>query len=152
MSPEKGRLAKFSRMNTIYGNSGPSAAISTACKNVEAAARLLDFSYGEEGHMLVNFGIEGVSYEMVNGNPEYTEVITDNPDGLSMTNAMSIYMRCHTNGAFIQDPRYIEQYYRLPSSRKLLECGHKPIWVNTCYHLFLQHQPKVKSLQDHEQY
>jgi len=126
MSPEKGRLAKFSRMNTIYGNSGPSAAISTACKNVEAAARLLDFSYGEEGHMLVNFGIEGVSYEMVNGNPEYTEVITDNPDGLSMTNAMSIYMRCHTNGAFIQDPRYIEQYYRLPQQQEALR-----MWTQT---------------------
>lgn len=126
MTPVKGRLAKFSKMNTIYGNSGPSAAISTACKNVEAAARVLDFMYGEEGHMLVNFGIEGVSYEMVNGTPTYTAVITDNPNGLSMTNAMSLYMRCHTNGAFVQDPRYIEQYYRLPQQQEALR-----MWTQT---------------------
>ncbi len=126
MSPEEGRIAKFSKMNTIYGASGPSAAISTACENVEAAATFLDFNYGEEGHMLANFGIEGVSYTMVDGYPTYTDVIMNNPDGLSKTNAMSMYIRVHTNGAFVQDQRHLEQYYELPQQQEALG-----LWTQT---------------------
>ena len=39
-------------------------AISTNCKNLELAARFLDYGYTDEGHMLYNFGIEGESYEL----------------------------------------------------------------------------------------
>ena len=72
ISPEKDRYSKFAKMNSIYDASGTSAAISTSCKNIEAAARLLDYNFSEEGHLLANFGIEGVTYEMVDGYPTYT--------------------------------------------------------------------------------
>ena len=65
--------------------------VSSKCKNQEAAARVIDFIFSEEGTMLSNYGVEGISYEMVNGQPVLTDLITKNPDGLSMTDALAIY-------------------------------------------------------------
>jgi len=66
--------------------------ISTKCKNVEAAARLLDYYWSEEGYMLNNFGIEGTSYTMVDGKPVYTDLILKNPEGLAVNEAKAPYM------------------------------------------------------------
>ncbi len=128
ISPDSNRYSKFAKMSTIYSNSGPSAAISTACKNVEAAARLLDYNFSEEGHLLVNFGVEGVSYTMVDGYPKYTDMILNNPDGLTISQAMAQYMRSAVNGPFIQDPRYLEQYYSIPELQEAIN-----LWAQTDY-------------------
>ena len=84
--------------------------------------------YGEEGYMLNNFGIEGVSYEMVDGYPKYTDVITNNPDGLAIGQAMPLYFRASTEGPLVQDVRYIEQYYAEPAQKEALD-----VWSN-CNH------------------
>ncbi|WP_235991676.1 extracellular solute-binding protein [Metabacillus schmidteae] len=94
-----------------------SAAISGTAENPEEIVKWLDFAYSEEGHMLFNFGIEGESYEMVDGNPTYTEEITNNPDGLPMTQALGKYIRASYGGPLIQDKRYLEQYYELPEQK-----------------------------------
>ncbi len=47
---------------------------------------------------------------MVDGYPKYTDLITNNPDGLSMQHAMSRYMASAYGGPFVQDKRYFEQY------------------------------------------
>ena len=72
---KKGDTPKFGHLDTYYGLSG-SVAITTQCKDVETAARFLDYGYSEEGHLLYNFGIEGESYTMADGNPKYTDFIT----------------------------------------------------------------------------
>ncbi|WP_274653179.1 extracellular solute-binding protein [Paenibacillus humicola] len=51
----------------IQGNNV--TAITKACKNVDAALKLLDFLASDEGFKLVHYGIEGVHYDMVNGKP-----------------------------------------------------------------------------------
>lgn len=98
-----------------------SCAITTSCKNPELAARFLDYAYSEEGHNLYNFGTEGVSYEMQDGTPVYTDLIKKNPDGLSMPEAMSRYIRASGAGPFVQDKRYIEGYYFRDAQRNALE-------------------------------
>lgn len=117
---EKGATPEFGKKSFEYSEVN-SAAITTACKHPQLAARFLDYSYSEEGYMLNNFGIEGVSYEMVDGYPTYTETVTNNPDGLAMSQAMPLYFRSSTEGPFVQDVRYIEQYYQLPQQQKALE-------------------------------
>lgn len=109
------RIAKFGYCQAVWPGEGGNAAITTRCKNIEAAMQLLDYNYGPEGNVLMNFGIEGQSYNMVNGYPAYTEAIMKAP---AITQEMSKYMRGHTNGPFVQDPRYIEQYYALPQQRQ----------------------------------
>ena len=99
------------------------ASISGKCKNVELAARVLDYGYSEEGHMFYNFGIEGESYNMIDGYPTYTpEVIDFEKNGnMSIAGALSKYVRALYNGPFVQDGRYIEQYYTLDEQIKGLE-------------------------------
>lgn len=100
-----------------YPFSGIGAAVTTSAKNPEQIVKWLDYKYGEEGHMLFNFGIEGESYKMDNGYPKYTDVILNNPDKLPIAQAMAKYFQASYSGPFVQDKRYIEQFYTLPEQR-----------------------------------
>ena len=122
---EKGAKAEYGYKDTQYTGRA-SVAITTSCKNVERAARLLDYAYGEEGHMLFNFGVEGESYTMVDGEPIYTDWILNNPDGWPVGQAMSAYIRGNNNGPFIQDLRYLGQYYTMDSQKDSV-----PVWGDT---------------------
>lgn len=108
---------------TAYSGAYPgqsSAAISGSCEVPELAAKFLDYAYGEEGTLLYNFGIEGVSYEMKNGVPTYTDLIVNNPDGLTMSEAMSKYFRASGSGPFVQQENYIKGYYHRPNQMESL--------------------------------
>lgn len=50
--------------------------------------KLLDYLYSDEGMMLMNFGVEGEQYEVVDGELKYTDLIMNNPDGLSPQDAL----------------------------------------------------------------
>lgn len=121
---KKGDKVFQSQRDSFY-QSSTSVSISRDCENIEAAARLLDYGYSEEGHLLYNFGIEGVSYEMVDGYPRYLPEITNSPDGLSMQHAMSKYMASAYGGPFIQDKREYEQYLRYPEQKYAVELWSK---------------------------
>lgn len=69
-------------------------AISTQCldEKLDAAIYLLDYFFSEEGSFLTTFGVEGVTYELDDqGHPQYTDLITNNPDGLQQSQALVIY-------------------------------------------------------------
>ncbi|GAB6930229.1 extracellular solute-binding protein [Paenibacillus sp. JCM 10914] len=100
---------------------GVGAAITKANKFPVETVKWLDHKYGEEGHMLFNFGVEGVSYDMKEGYPTYTEQVMKNPEGLSITQAMSKYNLASYSGPFVQDRRYIEQYSALPQQKAAIE-------------------------------
>lgn len=68
-------------------------AVTTSCENIEAVMRLADFLFSEEGMLTMTFGVEGDTYEMVDGQPVFTEKITNDPDGKSMTDAIAKYTR-----------------------------------------------------------
>ncbi|MDF2657647.1 MAG: bacterial extracellular solute-binding protein [Paenibacillus sp.] len=66
-----------------YGPVSGSFVISKQSLHKETAIRWLDYVYAsEEGNRLMTFGLEGVTYKLVNGQPEYTEFVLNNPDGL----------------------------------------------------------------------
>jgi len=79
---------------------------------------MLDYGYSPEGHMLFNFGIEGVSYEMKDGYPAYTDLILNNPNQWAPSQALAMYTRASYFGPFVQDVRYMEQYYALPEQQE----------------------------------
>lgn len=85
---------------------GLGIAITTKCKDIEAACRWLDYHYSEEGSRLLNWGIEGVSYELdAAGIPQLTKLITGNPDGLSADVALGKYAMVSQLEAFAKDDR-----------------------------------------------
>ncbi|WP_309121570.1 extracellular solute-binding protein [Paenibacillus sp.] len=89
-----------------------SVGITPSNKNVEASAKWLDYYFSEEGHILKSFGVEGVTFNDENGYPRYSDLITKNPDGLSVGDAMNKYLRVASPAVgFVGDDRYSEQYY-----------------------------------------
>ncbi len=65
--------------------------ISSDCENVELAMGWLDFWYTEEGYRLKNYGVEGESYELVDGKVEYTDAIMNNDMDLVPAVALLLY-------------------------------------------------------------
>lgn len=104
---KKGDKPEFGHWGMLYGDSNGSSAISTQSKNKDLAAQYLDYAYSREGQLLYNFGIEGTSYNMVNGVPTYTELITKNPNGLTFAQAATGYSNVNTS--VVQDPDYFRQ-------------------------------------------
>lgn len=111
-----------------YSNAltGDTLFMTTQCKNKEAAVKFMNYGYTEEGYMLLNFGIEGESYTMVDGYPTYTELITNNPNGWSMQQALAQYTMSWNAGPFVQDKRYMEQYAARPQQKAA-----QALWAST---------------------
>lgn len=103
--PQKGMKAEFGQKDNIYPGYG-CAAITTACKNLELAAKFLDYFYSEEGQLFSNFGTEGVSYEMKDGQPVFTDVIFDETGTAAN---IGKYAWSYSTTLSIQDKRMYEQ-------------------------------------------
>ncbi len=108
---EAGAEIKYQSANPVVTVANGGTVISTKCENVEAAARLLDYFWSEEGYLLANFGIEGTSYTVVNGEEVYTDWILKNPDGLAVNEAMAHYMIAYETYPGIQALNYLKGYY-----------------------------------------
>lgn len=67
------------------------AVISSQAKDPVAAIKLLDFMISEEGSDLQNWGIEGESYEIVDGQKRFSDIIWNDPDGLEPSEAIKRY-------------------------------------------------------------
>jgi putative aldouronate transport system substrate-binding protein len=76
--------------------------VTSNCEDPAAAVRFCDFFFSPEGIDLTNWGIEGLSYEIVNGEKRPTEYISNNPDGLTPTEAQA------TIGMGINLPRVLD--------------------------------------------
>ncbi|NMA83462.1 MAG: extracellular solute-binding protein, partial [Epulopiscium sp.] len=113
----KGDYPEMGQLENPHPNAG-NVAITTQCKDVELAARFLDFAYSEEGHMLFNFGEEGVSYTMIDGYPTYTKDVLEHPNGWPIAQALAANIRGNYNGPFVQDKRYLEQYYTFDEQKQ----------------------------------
>lgn len=113
---------------------GQGAAISAETEHLEDAIRLLDFCYSQEGNTLLNWGIEGVSY-VVNpdGSKSFTETITNNPDGLTMDQAVIQYAFPSSDAPVVNDYNARKQInYALWQQEEASQ-----IWADCDYSLLL---------------
>lgn len=93
--------------------------ISTACQEPEIAIQWMDYRYTEEGATLANWGVEGVTYEKdADGNKHYTDLIVNNPEGMTATLAQFRYMLQNTvclTDVSAKDQGMTEQQLAAPS-------------------------------------
>ena len=108
---KNGEIAKIAPYNPLIASQ---INISSTNKYMPETLKWLDYMYSEEGNILKNFGVEGVTYKMENGYPKYTDLITKNPDGLPMVKALTKYTQANYAAPGKQDKRYLEQYYTTP--------------------------------------
>ncbi len=92
---------------------GPGVAITTACasdpKKLEAAIKFRDYFYSEEGILDSNFGVEGESYTMIDGEPVFTDAVLANDKGLTTTQALSQFVLSASNDAMVKTAKYFKQ-------------------------------------------
>ena len=71
---------------------GVGSAVSGNCKYPELAVQLLDYLYSREGILLANYGVEGETFTYdANGEPQLTDLVINNPDGLNFAIAVIKY-------------------------------------------------------------
>ena len=67
-------------------------AVSTACGDHIPLMKLVNWLYSEEGQLMYNWGEEGVSFTYdENGDPQWTDLVVNNPDGLNFMFASYLY-------------------------------------------------------------
>ncbi|HOJ09448.1 MAG TPA: extracellular solute-binding protein [Clostridiales bacterium] len=101
------------------------AAITTKCKNKIEAVKWLDYAYSEDGNMLMNFGVEGTTYTMVDGYPKYTDLILK-PRDISVDENQVKYCPTNMGGPYTLDYRSYEQLISLPEQKDAIK-----IWAAT---------------------
>lgn len=69
--------------------------ITTACTDIVTAVRWMDYGYSDEGAMILNFGVEGLTYEYIEDKPRFTDLIYNDPDGRTPLEAMRSYVSLH---------------------------------------------------------
>lgn len=111
-------------------------AITDKNESPEATIRFMDHFYGQEGATFFFMGEEGTTYNKnAEGELEYIEEITNNPDGLTMDQALTKYFTW-TGGSY---PGYVKADYfkgseTLPNSMEAAEKAEpnavEDIWYN----------------------
>ncbi len=86
-------------------------AITKENKDPEATLRWMDYIYSEEGTMIMNYAKQGVTYNMVDGEPILPALLLNNPDGLDKTAAFNRYIAAFpSNFPMFQEWGYYEQF------------------------------------------
>jgi len=98
------------RARDIHAGAGIGITTRAEEHELEIITRFADFAYGEQGHILFNFGRENESFTWVDGKPTYMDHIYNHPEGWPIVESLSQYVRSTTHGPFVQDQRYIWQY------------------------------------------
>ncbi|MEY8391341.1 extracellular solute-binding protein [Lachnospiraceae bacterium] len=67
-------------------------AISRECENPKLALQWIDYLFSEKGSLFASYGTKGKTYTLDKDNkPVFTDLILNNPDGLSFTQALKFY-------------------------------------------------------------
>ena len=69
-----------------------SYSVAATCENPEIVMSWVNYWFTDEGILLANYGIEGESYTLdESGKPQYTELMTANPDGDTFKTCQLLY-------------------------------------------------------------
>lgn len=69
-----------------------SLSISTQCERVDLAVQYMDYLFSDEGFVMANYGIEGETYTVENGEYVFTDLILNNPQGFDWQLCQSLYI------------------------------------------------------------
>ena len=127
---EEGDVIPFdgygSSMSNLTGQG--TFSITAACDDVELAVSVLDWRYSEAGSFLFTYGIEGTSFEYdENGDPTYTDLIVNNPDGLSATWLAAVYM---------DEYGYVEKYTKFDYQMTEEQLAARELWSQNVESLY----------------
>ncbi|MCL2833345.1 MAG: extracellular solute-binding protein [Treponema sp.] len=88
-------------------------------RDVVNGLKLLNYLHTEKGNLLANFGEDGVTYTMQNGNPVFNDFTLNNPKGLPIDGVLRSYGLL--NFPITQDPRMSRQRFPLQQQIQAME-------------------------------
>ncbi|RAP75201.1 extracellular solute-binding protein [Paenibacillus montanisoli] len=109
-----------------FAYTGIGAAITTSNENPAETVKWLDYAYGQEGEMLFNYGLEGVSYKMENGKAVLMPELLNPPGGVSVQQSIAKYTRSTWSAPYVLSDNFQMQYLVLPEQKKALEVWSQP--------------------------
>ena len=65
--------------------------ITTDCQDLELCLKYVNYYFTEEGSELYSWGIEGKTYNIVNGKRQFTDLILNNPEKMAFKAAINVY-------------------------------------------------------------
>lgn len=81
--------------------------ISAKSQYVDELVKWADYFYSDEGSILYNMGVEGVTFEFdENGVPQFKDELINNPDGLTLTQMRVKYMGFQSGPGYWSDETY----------------------------------------------
>ena len=107
----KGDMGHFRRVNEIVGTAAvfPTTA-SIENGNFEIVMRLIDYSFSEEGAAILNYGVEGLTWEWGDDNlPHFTDFYLNN-DEYQVADMRTIYTDSNGRGGYYMWIRENESY------------------------------------------
>ena len=123
--------------------------ITNVNENPEATLRWIDYFWSDEGAKMFFMGLEGETYEETDDGPELMEVITDNPDELTIQEALAKYIINPGGGhPVIDNPKYSTAPEFQPEDIENAE-QNEPYLVEDPWPLFFytdEEQTKLESL------
>lgn len=116
---KKGDLSTYTAMTAASGANG--TFISAKCTHMEEAVRFLNYGYSAAGQIFYNYGVEGVSYDLVGGKPIFKDFLLKDPK-LAPAVMLSWYTTGHGPGfSGPQRTDVLTQYYTLPQQKTALD-------------------------------
>lgn len=86
------------------GNNGIAVNKNIKSNKLDKIINLIDYLYSEEGRILTAFGVEGETYEMVDGDPVFLPSVTINPNWPNSRDVKTYYgIEPQTGFALVQD-------------------------------------------------
>lgn len=76
---DKRYMTIYNQSNTLISDGIET--ITSACENVEVLLRYYDYFFTEEGSRYLDYGVEGVTYNMVDGKPVFTDLVLYDTEG-----------------------------------------------------------------------
>ena len=90
------RLTPDQKLNTgfigVRAADKYSLSMSTNCEDQKLAIQYMDYLFSDEGFVLSNYGIEGYTYEIVDGEYQFTDLILANEKGFDWQLCQSLYI------------------------------------------------------------
>lgn len=119
----------------VNANNGYGSAISRENKYPAITAKLLDYAYGKEGNLLFNYGVEGDTYTLVDGEPQFTDKVMKPGDGKTPGDIVTKYCFAASDQAMVLNPDTRRQADHPGDSG----CGHGALEGKLLYRTFASH-------------
>ncbi|MCG8502699.1 MAG: extracellular solute-binding protein [Firmicutes bacterium] len=118
-SLKKGDRPEYRQKNWLV--QGYWGVITSSCQYPVEIVKWFDYHYSDEAFVLFNYGVEGVSYDLVEGKPVYKDFISNNEDGYGYYVLREKYKwRCP----------YIRDFRAVPLQREEVRKAQE-IWTNS---------------------